>query len=136
MCCKYDQLELSSRLISCRDEMMVLILEQLADNFTTFFDKLTEILDQVGRALPRYKEIRGIAPDDMSTRFRSSLVDLYRDLSEFFTSVAHVFTQKSGSKLVLTISMFDFTSIKSSLNNITRAQANPGCHHTGAVEAI
>jgi len=73
---------------------------QLADNFTTFFDKLTEILDQIGRTLPHYKEIRDLAPKDMSIRLRSSLIDLYRDLFEFFTSVACIFTQKSGSRLI------------------------------------
>jgi hypothetical protein len=78
-------------------------MEQLADNFSTFFNKLTEILDQAGRALLRYKEIITIAPDDISARFRSSLVDHYRDLFEFFTSVACIFTQKSGSKSILTI---------------------------------
>jgi len=80
---------------------MALMMKKLADNFTTFFDKLTEILDQIGRTLPRYKEIRDLAAKDMSVQLRSSLIDLYTDLFEFFTSVACVFTQKSGSMLIL-----------------------------------
>lgn len=40
-----------------------------------------------------------LASGDLSTRFRSSLVAFYRDLFEFFTSVACVFTQKDGSEV-------------------------------------
>ncbi|KFZ09338.1 hypothetical protein V501_05591 [Pseudogymnoascus sp. VKM F-4519 (FW-2642)] len=42
----------------------------VAHNFTSFFDKLTEILDEIGRTIPHYQEILTLASGDLSTRFQ------------------------------------------------------------------
>jgi hypothetical protein len=72
----------------------------LASNFNSFFEKLTEILEQLSEKLPHYNELVLLAPRDISVNFRHSITRLYCDLFEFFKATARVFTQKDGSKAI------------------------------------
>uniref|UniRef100_A0A0D2XRM1 Fungal STAND N-terminal Goodbye domain-containing protein n=1 Tax=Fusarium oxysporum (strain Fo5176) TaxID=660025 RepID=A0A0D2XRM1_FUSOF len=70
---------------------------KLASNFGSFFDKLSELLDDYGQKLPRFQEITNLAQGKCSDGFRSTLKNIYMDLFELFTAIAQVFTKKDGS---------------------------------------
>ncbi|KAH6679199.1 hypothetical protein B0J14DRAFT_649592 [Halenospora varia] len=74
-----------------------LLVLKLASNFTSFFEKLTEILERLCTVLPNYNDIAGIIKDKVSGRFQESLRNLYLDVFEFFRAIARLFTQKDGS---------------------------------------
>ncbi|KAK3352765.1 hypothetical protein B0T25DRAFT_192337 [Lasiosphaeria hispida] len=69
---------------------------QLASNFGSFFNKLVEVLKQLGQKIPKYQEILQCSPKDVSVTFQQSLTGFYVDLLEFLTAVARVFRRKNG----------------------------------------
>ena len=71
---------------------------QLASNYTTFFEKLTQTLDRLAQKLPIYDEIAKHESLWKSPRLRASLVKVYISIFEFLQSVVRVFTQSDGSK--------------------------------------
>ncbi|KNB06510.1 hypothetical protein FOXG_07204 [Fusarium oxysporum f. sp. lycopersici 4287] len=73
------------------------LILKLASNFGSFFDKLSELLDDYGQKLPRFQEITNLAQGKCSDGFRSTLKNIYMDLFELFTAIAQVFTKKDGS---------------------------------------
>jgi hypothetical protein len=72
-------------------------------NFVTFFEKLGEMFTQVSSKIPAYNDVKKYAGKTISERFRASLKVFYVDLFEIFRGIARIFTQKSGSKLFITI---------------------------------
>ncbi|KAI1125886.1 hypothetical protein F5Y10DRAFT_294264 [Nemania abortiva] len=69
---------------------------QLAGNFGSHFEKFSQILEELCGQLPGYEKLVRLAPKELSSRFRHSLVRLYQDLFEFFKATVSVFTQKDG----------------------------------------
>lgn len=58
------------------------------------------MLERLSEAIPRYSEILRIVSGTSSETFQTSVRSFYVDLFDFFKSVARVFTNKKGSKLV------------------------------------
>jgi hypothetical protein len=76
-------------------------LVQLASNFTTFFEKLTQTVEKLAVILPQYEEVLGSIgslKNTASQRLRNSLVRFYVDLFDFFQAVARVFSKQDGSE--------------------------------------
>jgi hypothetical protein len=69
---------------------------QLASNYTTFFEKLTTVIERFAAVFPQYDEISRLTWDASSSVIKSSLVNVYLDLFEFFTMVARIFTNGRG----------------------------------------
>lgn len=73
---------------------------QLASNFVPFFEKLCITIERLAARLPRFEEIQLAMPESKSEvthRLTDSLLKFYADLSEFFQTVASVFSKKDGS---------------------------------------
>lgn len=71
---------------------------QLTSNYSSFFEQLTEMLQRIGKLMPRYDEIMQHAQGFVSEPFRKSLENLYTDLLEFVASVTWIFSRGGGSK--------------------------------------
>ncbi|OCL06693.1 hypothetical protein AOQ84DRAFT_410359, partial [Glonium stellatum] len=81
----------------------------LASNYATFFEKLANTLDRLGKEIPQYgrflellnksdgKSSKDPQPEHWE-RFKLSLITIYQDLFGFFRSVALVFMKKSGGQ--------------------------------------
>jgi len=75
----------------------MLIHSQLASNFTSFFEKLVDLLEDLQRVLPQYKELLENINSEPSPRLRLSIQAFYVDLFHLFQAVVQVFTKRSGS---------------------------------------
>ncbi|KAI0517883.1 hypothetical protein F5B22DRAFT_645589 [Xylaria bambusicola] len=94
----------------------VRLVLQLASNFDTFFGKLTDTLEQIGMALPKYRFILNLLQAkynrqaslsdrqrrlqqsmDLSIRIKKSICVLYKDILRFMLVVVRVFTKSDGS---------------------------------------
>ena len=71
---------------------------QLTSNYSSFFEQLTDMLERIGKLVPRYDEIMEHARSFVSEPFRKSLQTLYTDLFEFVASVTVIFSRGGGSK--------------------------------------
>ncbi|KAF2200065.1 hypothetical protein GQ43DRAFT_90178 [Delitschia confertaspora ATCC 74209] len=72
---------------------------QLASNFTTFFEKLSKLIEKLTATLPQYAEFyQTLCSGDrsFSPRLSNSLVRFYVDMLEFFQAVARVFSRPNG----------------------------------------
>lgn len=98
--------------VVCKQE---LIRAQLASNYTSFFMKLAELVEHIGRLMPQYEKLLEIGKKQVSPIFQSSLRDFYLDLFKFFQSIARLFSHKNGSKLLYVHekNMIILTSIRS-----------------------
>jgi hypothetical protein len=76
---------------------------KLASNFSSFFEKLIRLIDQLSDVFPQYKEIANLFPDFKSQRIKRHLEDVYGDLLQFFQIVARIFTTSSGGGLAFSI---------------------------------
>lgn len=72
-------------------------LVQLASRFTTFFEKLVEVIQKVAECFPYYDEIANLAQAIQPSRIGSHLERVYGDLLHFFQDVVEVFASRSGS---------------------------------------
>ena len=73
---------------------------QLASNYASFFDKLTQSLARLGHHLPQGQIIEQIYRSqhrqEFPERVKSALCQVYVDIFEFLQSVARVFTTNNG----------------------------------------
>ena len=72
---------------------------KLADNYESFFHKLTKTLNRITELLPYYNEIAIKCKNGPSHRLQASLCKVYEDLLIFCQSIVRVFTKDSGSTL-------------------------------------
>ncbi|PMD42872.1 hypothetical protein L207DRAFT_581518 [Hyaloscypha variabilis F] len=70
---------------------------QLANNFSTFFEKLTTTLRRLSEQLPGYDDVLKILKNSPSSRLKASMQKVYLDLFHFLTSVIGIFTKKDGT---------------------------------------
>ena len=71
---------------------------QIASNYATFFDKLTEILGRLTNEFPYYGEIvQQYKNSPMPNRLKKSITDIYTSLLRFLQSLLRVFTKNDGS---------------------------------------
>jgi hypothetical protein len=73
---------------------------KLASNFTTFFEKLSRLIERLTMSLPQYAEFyqslcSGI--NRFSPRLETSLVKFYVDMFDLFQAIARVFSRPNGS---------------------------------------
>ncbi|KAK4031405.1 hypothetical protein C8A01DRAFT_51500 [Parachaetomium inaequale] len=76
------------------------LILKLASHFVTFFEKLCDTVEMLNTKLPRYQELynslcQAGAPS-ISPRLRSSLLEIYCRLFQFFGAVARVFSKHDG----------------------------------------
>ncbi|KAF2181881.1 hypothetical protein K469DRAFT_752715 [Zopfia rhizophila CBS 207.26] len=72
---------------------------QLASNFTTFFEKLSKLIERLTASLPQYAEFYQTLYSGrkrFSPRLSNSLVRFYVDMLEFFQAIARVFSRPNG----------------------------------------
>jgi hypothetical protein len=77
---------------------------QLACNYGTFFDKLSDLFDELSQRIPAYDDMSKVLqslppPVEVSQNFACSLRAFYVDLFDIFKGIARIFTQKSGSSI-------------------------------------
>jgi len=71
---------------------------QIASNYASFFEKLTEILGRLTDEFPYYGEIAQQYKDSpMPNRLKKSITDIYTSLLRFLQSLLRVFTKNDGS---------------------------------------
>ncbi|KAF2189292.1 hypothetical protein K469DRAFT_62625 [Zopfia rhizophila CBS 207.26] len=88
----------------------ILLVLQLASNFSEFFRRLTGVLQRLSNALPQYGELVKHMKDRMKehvsgevpARLRSSLVSVYGNLFQFLQSAARIFTKHDTSNKMAT----------------------------------
>lgn len=74
---------------------------QLASNYVTFFEKLANTLQRLGGVIPQYDILLDLWKKENvqpSPRLRASLINVYRDLFQFFKGVTRIFLRKDGGK--------------------------------------
>ncbi|KAH7391025.1 hypothetical protein DE146DRAFT_634868 [Phaeosphaeria sp. MPI-PUGE-AT-0046c] len=72
---------------------------KLANNFTTFFEKLSKLIESLTMKLPQYAEFYETlcsGNSRFSPRLQGSLVEFYVDIFEFFQAIARVFSRPDG----------------------------------------
>ncbi|KAF2177985.1 hypothetical protein K469DRAFT_754797 [Zopfia rhizophila CBS 207.26] len=72
------------------------LMFKLANNYTSFFSKLTKTLDRITHVLPHYDQVAVLCAKGPSRRLQSSLCKVYEDLLRFCQSVVRVFTKENG----------------------------------------
>jgi hypothetical protein len=78
-----------------------LLLSQLAENYTTFFDKFTQSLEELGREMDFFSNVEeSIASLNPSEKQRMAAVleDAFEDLLLYLTGVMRIFFKGDGSK--------------------------------------
>jgi len=76
---------------------------QLASNYGTFFDKLSNLLEELSKRIPAYNELSKLLEKlklevHVSDEFSKSLRAFYFDLFEILKCITRLFTQQNGSK--------------------------------------
>jgi hypothetical protein len=75
--------------------------QQLASNFTTFFEMLVNTLERLTHSLPQYDLIlelcKTMPSSQLTDRIKGSVRKVYENLFTFLQSVASIFTKKDGS---------------------------------------
>ncbi|KAK4071257.1 uncharacterized protein Triagg1_6288 [Trichoderma aggressivum f. europaeum] len=69
---------------------------QLAESFTTFFDRLVKVIAKISDAFPMYEDIVRLYTGQKSTRLRAHVEQVYSDILQFFQHVAGIFTRVDG----------------------------------------
>lgn len=69
---------------------------QLAESFTTFFDRLVKVIAKISDAFPMYEDIVRLYTGRKSTRLRAHVEQVYSDILQFFQHVAGIFTRVDG----------------------------------------
>lgn len=87
-------------LLSCTQ----LTTYKLASNYSSFFDKLSDLFNQLNGTIPAYNDLSAtlerLTPQiTISQAFSTSLHAFYVDIFEIFRGIARVFTKKTGSML-------------------------------------
>ncbi|KAJ4152231.1 hypothetical protein NW765_017740 [Fusarium oxysporum] len=110
------------------------LILQLASNYTSFFEKLTDLLAEVGRIVPRFKDLAELVCDHSlaSQRVKAAIQGFYTDLFALYQAVALVFTKKSGKrkKTHQVIGHLMWTPFESRFQNIVSKIK----HHGKAIE--
>jgi hypothetical protein len=75
---------------------------KLACNYVSFFDKLSDLFEQLNKRIPAYNDLSAVLDRlktqvTVSQEFSTSLHAFYVDIFEIFRGIARVFTQKTGS---------------------------------------
>jgi hypothetical protein len=71
---------------------------QLASNYTTFFDKLTDMIDRLSITLPQYGKVMDICKNRPNAQVRRLVEMVYGDILAIFHAAVKVFTKGSGSE--------------------------------------
>jgi hypothetical protein len=82
----------------------ILLRSQLAENYTTFFEKLTQSLDELAREMDFFSNVEeSIASLNSSEKQRMAAVleDVFEDLLLYLTGVMRIFFKGDGSKSCL-----------------------------------
>jgi hypothetical protein len=77
-------------------KLKLILTKQIASNFSSFFEKLLTLLDNVAAHLPRSKEIEEFCTEHptFTTNLRLYVEKLYGDLFELFCAVAKVYLRE------------------------------------------
>ncbi|KAF2739919.1 hypothetical protein EJ04DRAFT_572652 [Polyplosphaeria fusca] len=73
------------------------LIFQLANNYASFFTKLTKALDRITQTLPQYTDVAKLCAKNPSKRLQSSLVKVYQDLLRFCQAVTRIFAKEDGT---------------------------------------
>ncbi|KAK6527573.1 hypothetical protein TWF694_004557 [Orbilia ellipsospora] len=75
------------------------LVTQLAVNFCSFFDKLTDMIEKIGKRLPIYEQYIGIFENKMPPTLEFSLCEVYKDLLLFFYECIKLFSKRRSRLL-------------------------------------
>jgi hypothetical protein len=71
---------------------------QLASNFSRFFGKLVDSLDQLSKEISFFQEVNEKCTPENSDRLKPILEEVFEDLLEYLIGVTRIFFRSDGSK--------------------------------------